>query len=90
MDLDDFMNPSENLTPSQFCERIEMDNRNVCINTQDIKTIDFDDLDFLSQDIKTDLVFFSCEIDDATLSQVCETMEKEHECMNGIDGDTSS
>jgi hypothetical protein len=47
MDLDDFMNPSENLTPSQFCERIEMDNRNVCINTHDIKTIDFDDLDFL-------------------------------------------
>jgi hypothetical protein len=45
-----------------------MDNRNVCINTQDIKTIDFDDLDFLWQDIKTDLDFFSCEIDDATLS----------------------
>ena len=68
MDLDDFMNPWEDLTFSQVCERIESDNKNLCINTQDIKTIDFDDLDFLSQDIKTDLDFFSCEIDDATLS----------------------
>ena len=40
------MNPSEDLTLSKFCERIESDNKNVCI----IKTIDFDDLDFLSQD----------------------------------------
>ena len=44
------MNPSEDLTLSKFCERIESDNKNLCNNTQEIKTIDFDDLDFLSQD----------------------------------------
>ena len=41
-------------------------------NTQEIKTIDFDDLDFLSQDniFKNRFgIFFPCEIDDATLSQ---------------------
>ena len=41
---------------------------------------------FFHRILKPIWIFFSCEIDDATLSQVCETMEKEHECMNGIDG----
>ena len=44
------MNPSEDLTLSKFCERIESDNLKFVHNTQEIKTIDFDDLDFLSQD----------------------------------------
>ena len=44
------MNPSEDLTLSKFFERIESDNNNLLHNTQEIKTIDFDDLDFLSQD----------------------------------------
>jgi hypothetical protein len=66
------MNPSEDLTLSKLCERIESDNNNLCI-TQEIKTIDFDDLDFLSQNniFKKSIwiYFFSCEIEDATLSQ---------------------
>ena len=36
-------------------------------NTQEIKTIDFDDLDFLSQDSiskKPTWIFFSCDIDE--------------------------
>ena len=65
-------NPSEDLTLSKLCERIESDNNNLCI-TQEIKTIDFDDLDFLSQNniFKKSIwiYFFSCEIEDATLSQ---------------------
>ena len=44
------MNPSEDLTLSKFCQRIESDNLKFVHNTQEIKTIDFDDLDFLSQD----------------------------------------
>ena len=66
------MNPSEDLTLSKLCERIESDNNNLCI-TQEIKTIDFDDLDFLSKNniFKKSIwiYFFSCEIEDATLSQ---------------------
>ena len=60
------MNPSENLTLSKLCERIESDNNNLCI-TQEIKTIDFDDLGFLSQDNifkKPTWIFFPCEIDE--------------------------
>jgi hypothetical protein len=67
------MNPSEDLTLSKFCERIESDNNNLCITHRKLKPLIlmiwtfFHRIIFLKN--RFGFIFFSCEIDDATLSQ---------------------
>jgi hypothetical protein len=66
------MNPSEDLTLSKFCERIESDNKNLCITHRKLKPLILMIWTFFHRIIflKIRFGFFSpCEIDDATLSQ---------------------
>jgi len=62
---------TDDIELSQLCEK--MDTENNLINTADIKTINFNDLDFLSSDI-----------DDLTLSQICDTIETEYHMTNEL------